>query len=64
MWEKFQKFLPRGLQDISIQIHFKHFIGLAKNRASALHKLTFLRKNVQNGGASLDSFSETSWLYA
>jgi len=33
----------------------KSFFGLAKHRVAALHKLTFSMKNVQNGGASLDS---------
>ncbi len=35
-----------------------------KNQGAELHKGTFVCKNVQNGGASLDSFFKTSWLHA
>jgi len=40
------------------------FFCLVKKRATALHKLTFVWKNVQNGGASLDSFFKSSWPHA
>jgi len=36
------------------------FFGLAKNRAAALHKVTFVCKYVQNGGVSLDLFFKAS----
>jgi len=39
------------------------FLAMRKSRA-ALHKGTFVCKNVQNGGASLDLFFKESWLYA
>jgi len=42
MGKKFQKFPLHGLQDMSIQKHKKTFFGPAKNRAAALHKLTFV----------------------
>jgi len=38
--------------------------SLAKNQVATLHKGTFACKNVQNDGASLDSFFKVSWLQA
>jgi len=38
--------------------------GPTKNRVAALHKVTFVSKNVLNGGASLDSFFKAIWLHA
>jgi len=61
--EKIPKFSPCRLQDISIWSDKNLFFDLAKNRAVALHKVTFVCKNVQNGGASLDSFFKASWLH-
>jgi len=40
------------------------YLGLAKTRVVALHKVALVWKNVQNGGYSLDSFFEASWLHA
>jgi len=63
MWKNFQKFIPCGLQDISIWSDKSPFGGgLTKNWVAALYKVTFVWKNVQNGGASLDSFLKASCL--
>jgi len=62
--EKIQKFPPCALEDMSFRIHNNPFFGPSKNRAAALHNVPFVWKNVQNGGASLDSFFKASWLYA
>jgi len=40
------------------------FFGPPKEGVAALHKVTFVWKNVQNGGASLDSYFKASWLHA
>jgi len=40
------------------------FGGPKKNWTATLHIVTFVWKNVQNGGASLDSFLNASWLHA
>jgi len=40
------------------------FSGLAKTWAAVLHKFTFVWKNVQNGGYSLNFFFKASWLHA
>jgi len=58
--EKIQNFPPCRLQDIRVLSDKNPFFApvknRAKNRAAAFHKVTFVWKNVQNGGASLDSF--------
>jgi len=64
MWKKFQKIPPCGLQVMSFRIHKNPIFYPTKTRAGALHKLTFVWKNVQNGGESLDSFFKASWLHA
>jgi len=53
MWEKFQKFLQCRLQDISIWSDKNLFGGPMKKEAIAHHKVTYVLKNVQNGGTSL-----------
>jgi len=53
---KIQKFPQCGLQDISVWIDTISFFGFAKSDVAALHKVTFVWKNVPNGGALLDSF--------
>jgi len=53
MWNFFKKFPPHRLQDTNFQIHRNPFFGPMKNQATILYKLTFVWKNVQNGGASL-----------
>jgi len=60
--EKLQEFSPSGLQDISIWIDKNPFFGLVKNMAASQGHIC--RKNVQIGGASLNSFFEASWLHA
>jgi len=66
MWKKFQKFPPCRLQDIriiSISSDKNHFFGLAKNMATALHKVTFVWKLFYVCGA-LNSFFNPSFLHA
>jgi len=62
--EKISEFPLHGLQDMNFQILKNPFLGPAKTQAVALHKHTFIQKNVQNGGASLESFFKASWLHA
>jgi len=55
MWKKIQKFLPCRLQENPL-------LGPVENRAAALHKLTFICKNVLNGGPFFGF--KASWLHA
>jgi len=64
MWKKFQKFPSCRLLDNSVWSDKSPFFAPMKTRAAALHKVTFVWKYVQNGGASLDSFFKASWLHA
>jgi len=61
--EKVHKYSHCGLQDISFWIDKNPFFCPAENPI-ALHKITFIWKNVQNSGAFLGSFFKASWLYA
>jgi len=45
---------------IYVQIDKNLFFGLAKNKAAALYKVTFVWKNVYIDGAYLDSFFKAS----
>jgi len=42
MHKKFSKFPPCRLQDISVRIDKNPYFGLAKNKATILHKVTFV----------------------
>jgi len=62
MWKKFQKFSPWWLQNISIWNDKNPFFGLVKTQVAALHKVTLIWKNVQNGGYFLDRVASI-WAY-
>jgi len=62
--EKFQNFPPCRLQDISVWSDKNPIFAPAKIQAAVLQKITFVWKNVQNGGYSLISLFKSSCLHA
>jgi len=51
-------------RDISISSDKIPFFVTTKTQAIAFYKVTFVLKNVQNGGAPLHLFFKESWLHS
>jgi len=56
MWKIFKNSHHVDCKILAFEVTKNPFFGPAKEQAAALHKVTFVCKNIQNGSVCLDSF--------